>query len=62
MLVRRQMEDESSWLVSTAVETASSDGGETVVPDIDFSKISNQVKGKNRCLGRGGKGLVLGRD
>jgi len=56
------MEDESSWLVSTAVETASSDGGETVVPDIDFSKISNQVKGKNRCLGRGGKGLVLGRD
>lgn len=51
VLVGRQLEDESAWLASAAAETASSDGGETVVPDIDFSKISYQVKKEN--LGRG---------
>ncbi|KAG0042612.1 hypothetical protein BGZ83_000252 [Gryganskiella cystojenkinii] len=43
--VRRQLEDESSWLAAaTETETSSSDGGDTMVPELDYSKISAQDK------------------
>ncbi|GJJ69944.1 hypothetical protein EMPS_02293 [Entomortierella parvispora] len=45
VLVRQQLKDESACFASAAAEeTASSDGGETAVPDLDFSKISSQDK------------------
>lgn len=42
-VLRSQLENASGSQVDAIADTVSSDGGETVVPDIDLSKIEAQV-------------------